>query len=779
MLSCAFLLFSFLAARAAGEAVALPCQAVGGRKTVVTTLDSRFVRVSWVDTRIALVETEFFDLWRTRDGGAVWDSQLDKLQNSRQNVNGTAGRFGVRALIRTARPLTILFDGFGNHLWRTDDGGETYAYIPTPPNMALTDFAPHPTQAGTLLARWTDASGVDNLVVSDNAGNSWRPVTPYLYYNRFAWGHNALNVSEPAIWLMQWPLVQPASGGDGVAVRSRNKYDVQLVSSADEFKSEPTLEREHVADFLVSWTDRFLLLAEYTDASARNVSLVASPDVGATFVRAQFPRSLDGQFFTFLEHADSRVFMHVRRSFFDTFGNLFGSDARGLSFSLSLAQVSTENGVVEFRPMRGMPGVYFANQKRVRDDVWDARVITMMSTDNGGSWQPIAATGARVVDERGKPIDCTHAVAPDGLAGCYLSFSVLGKSPSRAQLQQGSFHSTAKAPGVALAVGNVGPWYDRAQDDSDAHATFLTRDAGATWQRVRNGSHIGEIADQGNVIVLVRDSRETNTLIWSVDAGASWRECLFAATPVFVSNIVSEPSTSGTDVIIFGTQLQANRRVAVVVYVELAEFERRCAAADYEEWRPNGDNCDLGERVVYQRRKPLAQCHADDVPPPNRTACACELADYECDFCYERRDSGSAGSTGLCQRVYGTQCPDVIPLPEFCPATRSKGYRRIAGNNCSPANVNYEPEALPCTPAHKSPSVAYMALIVSAGVVGVLAICTCVCVAQYRRNQKFNRWVRSLNVPGLRSRASQPLAASAFGEEATNDDDLLDDKGGY
>jgi hypothetical protein len=760
------MLFLFLLVLPSAHGVALPCQAVGGRASQLTALDSAVERVHWLNERVALLETTRFDLWRSDDGGRTWLSQLDLLPHAREApVNGSGSDVGVVQVIRTVRSATVLLDGFANHMWRSDDAGATYQYIPTAPGVHLTDFQPHPTHAGTVLARWSEAAtGRDVLVVTDNAGNSWRQLTGELYYNRFAWGHNAANATEPAVWFMRWA---------GAAARTR--YAVQLVSSADELQTAAVLQREHVADFLVTWADRFMLVAEFKDNTTTAVSLVTSADVGASFAPASFPDDLQAKFFTFLDHSEGRVFIHARRGAQADFGTVFASDAQGLSYAQSLAQVSVENGVVEFRPFRGVDGLYVANQKRVPNDWFDARVITVISHDKGGSWKPLPATNVR--DEQGKPIECSHAVAPDGLVGCFLSFSVLGKPRFMPQRQFGSFHSTTSAPGFAVAVGNVGPWYDRAEDDADAHAAFLTTDAGASWQRVRNGSHVAEIADQGNVIVLARDSAATDTLIWSADAGATWRECLFAASPVFVSNILSEPTKSGTDIIVIGTQWQGGRRVGVVVFVDLAEYARQCGAADYDEWRPAGNDCVLGERLTYMRRKPEAACHSDMLPQPMRTACECEVSDYECDFCYQR-DSAS-GDSGPCARVFNAECPQVLPLSDVCPQTRSKGYRRIPGNQCTPPNANYEPEQLAqCSVAHKSPSVAYTALIATAGVVVVLAIAACVCVVQFRRNAKFSRWVRKLGLPGVR-RAPPALATSAFGDDTADDDDLLEDKGGY
>jgi hypothetical protein len=687
------------------------------------------------------------------------------MNNSRVPTDPPRNRlFGVAQVVRTVRPETILFDGFGSNLWRTDDAGATYRHIPTLGNLTLSDFVTHPLDAGKIMARASDNTGVDTLFVTDNAGNGWRPVQSYIYFDRFAWGHEG-DMKSPSIWILEWPQ---KTGRPNLA----NQFDLQLVSSHDEFQSPGKVELKHAVDFLVDWRERIMLAAVLRSNDSTALQLYASPDLGRTFYAASFPGDLSEQFYTFLDHADNRVFVHVRNHRDADFGNVFGSDAIGLQYSQSILQVSVENGQVEFRPMRGMQGIYFANQKRVPNNEFDARVITVMSSDNGGTWAPILSN--RVLDERGQPIACSHDEAPDGLVGCFLSFSVLGKSSSRPQRSIGSFHSTARAPGFAVAVGNVGPWYDRAENDADAHSTFLTRDAGATWLRIRNGSHIAEIADQGNVIVLAHDSRSTDTLVYSIDAGQTWSECMFTTQPMLVTNIISEPTTSGTDVIVFGTAWSEGKLRGFVVYVEFKEYDQQCTANDYENWYPVGSDCLLGQRIVYRRRKAGAHCHADTQPPAHTSPCECEVSDYECDFCYARVGNGP------CARVYNpSDCPQVLPQPDYCVGntTRTKGYRRIAGNACHPPHSMYEPDVIPCVGG--SGGASDVALVVALILVGVLLVAIVVCIVQFRRNHRFNRWVRSLGLPGIRP--PQALAVSAFAEESSTaiDDDLLNDQGHY
>jgi hypothetical protein len=201
------------------------------------------------------------------------------MNNSRTFADPPRNRlFGVSQVVRTVRAETILFDGFGNNLWRTDDAGATYRHIPTTGNLTLSDFVPHPLDAGVVMARATDASGVDTLFLTDNAGNGWRPVQSYIYYDRFAWGHEG-TAQTPSIWILEWPQ---KSGRPSLA----SQFDVQLVSSHDEFQSPGKVELKHTIDFLVDWRERLMLAAVLRNNGSTALQLYASPDLGKTFYAA-------------------------------------------------------------------------------------------------------------------------------------------------------------------------------------------------------------------------------------------------------------------------------------------------------------------------------------------------------------------------------------------------------------------------------------------------------------------------------------------------------------
>ena len=129
-----------------------------------------------------------------------------------------------------------------------------------------------------------------------------------------------------------------------------------------------------------------MLAAVLRSDESNELQLMASPNRGKKFYAARFPEELDEQFYTFLDHSEGVVFVHVRDHIASNGGSVFVSDAIGFDFSLSLPHVSVENRAVEFRPLHGIEGVYVANQQRVPGEWLDARVVTMLSRDKGATW---------------------------------------------------------------------------------------------------------------------------------------------------------------------------------------------------------------------------------------------------------------------------------------------------------------------------------------------------------------------------------------------------------
>lgn len=109
-------------------------------------------------------------------------------------------------------------------------------------------------------------------------------------------------------------------------------------------------------------------------------------------------------------------------------------------------------------------------------------------------------------------------------------------------------YSTPSVPGLLMAVGNVGhtllPY-----TDSD---TFLSRDAGFTWEEVHKDAHLWEFGDSGSVLIMANDEVATDHVLYSTDEGSSWREYKFTDEPMRVKAIVTVPEDTSRKFILMG-----------------------------------------------------------------------------------------------------------------------------------------------------------------------------------------------------------------------------------
>ena len=71
-----------------------------------------------------------------------------------------------------------------------------------------------------------------------------------------------------------------------------------------------------------------------------------------------------------------------------------------------------------------------------------------------------------------------------------------------------------------MAVGNIGETL-APYTESD---TFLSRDAGFTWEEVHKDAHLWEFGDSGSILVIANDEEPTDHVLFSTDEGKNWRE---------------------------------------------------------------------------------------------------------------------------------------------------------------------------------------------------------------------------------------------------------------
>ena len=249
----------------------------------------------------------------------------------------------------------------------------------------------------------------------------------------------------------------------------------------------------------------------------------------------------------------------------------------------------------------------------------------------------------------------------------------------------GALFSSDSAPGVMLAVGNVG---DRLNPYTMGD-TYMSTDAGAHWREVVKGPHQWEFGDRGSVIVLSNDDVASNEVYFSLDFGAHWYRHKFSTDrKVRIKTITTEPKGTSLRFLMIGIaeRTSGGGRETLLIQLDFTNaFARKCTfSADFEKWVLTGTDqepdCVLGRRTYWWRRLPSADCYIGDLYTENRVViedCICTMADYECAYTYWRDET-----TGKCT-LYG---PDPEAPKDCKPGTKylgDSGYRKSALSTCN------------------------------------------------------------------------------------------------
>lgn len=112
-----------------------------------------------------------------------------------------------------------------------------------------------------------------------------------------------------------------------------------------------------------------------------------------------------------------------------------------------------------------------------------------------------------------------------------------------------------------MAVGNVGESL-APYTESD---TFLSRDAGFTWEEVHKDAHLWEFGDSGSILVMANDEDPTDHILFSTDEGLNWREYKFTDEKMRVTSIVTVTSDTSRRFILMGTLGRSSNSAVVHV----------------------------------------------------------------------------------------------------------------------------------------------------------------------------------------------------------------------
>ncbi len=667
----------------------------------------------WIgpNKKTVLVLTDKGVLYKSDDEGRTWNNEMPKL-------GATLSTTRVISMIPSPiDPTRVFFLGNGKNHWSTTTEGRQYNVHN---DLPLHEVKLHPKDAKLVLASTMSKSCHDGsrgscykqLYVSYDFGKSWTMKTNYIV--QFDWAHNLLDHQAKGLPMNAIFFTEFKTKKGNQKFGSWDR-DIDFFISKDMFESKPKLLVERGNRFL--FTSKYMFIAQVHRFHDNQVNLIITRDGARSFHEADLPFEMMQHSYTVLDTSEDTVFLHVNHAGEQSdWGNVYISNQFGLNYSLSLPHNRrAKNGKCDFEKMEGIEGHYLANyidhveplnafdesfgdmgvssisgraNKAPKSPTPNPMIKSVVTFDKGGVWSYLRPPR---VDANGKPTTCQSK-------GCMLHLHGITS-------EYGPFYTAENAVGLILATGNIGSQLSFRADEVN---TYFSRDGGLVWHEIAKGSHIYEYGDHGALIVMAKDMEATDTLYYTWNEGLTWNMFKFTNRPMEVVNIIIEPDAVSQRFVVYGARSDSNGGYeGVLVHLDFSNLHMRSCKgldnvgssdSDYEFWSPSdgriGDQCFLGHKVQYTRRKRKSQCfNGVRIEKPKQIGdCACVDLDYECDFGYKRKIQG-----GACVRVEAVD-PSAL-IPKTCPLsgyyTVSDGYRRVAGDTCK-GGVQHKLTQFPC-----------------------------------------------------------------------------------
>ncbi len=656
--------------------------------------------------------------WASRDMGTTWIQPCEIPGSDKENcfaspVGNTGSRmsslfkinpeFPEYVLAMTLRRSCMNADAAtgelcGEDLMHSSDFGKTWVNLTTLSDSRIAgfvDFDWAPVAPGTQLDGPEDHPGIlatvyeSNQDMIDGLQKSWD------YNVHFVWSHDLFKTEHNRVLMC----------GNSFEVLNGDIYVAQL-RDCEKYHQSSAEDKANADTF-----------------PGTEIALRVSNDRGGSFAETCFPVSLAEKGYTIFDYREDvggPDFISVNHDEEDPvesrapMGNLYSSDKTLQLFSLSMRRnVRFGGSAVDFINVEGIHGIYIANQidggafsdpsvvsgrGRVEDFVH-----TRITYNGGGSWQSITPP---LTDSEGKPIRC-HAV---GNGRCELHLH--GESHWQQgswKTRLGSVYSQKSAPGVILATGNVGQYLSA---DANLVNTYLSRDAGSTWEEILKGPHIYEFGNHGGLIVAAQlaSAGPTDEVWFTRDEGACWEGPIKLSNKMSVHNIRVAPDSIGDVFIIHGTDSEERDGdpdgvMYILDFNRLTVLDPKnnmqasaftfpvCSDSDYETWSPNPPGapgkCILGQKYSLARRKRDVRCLNEpdyEKKHDEATKCPCDAQyDTECQYGSERVDG-----LGDCVKMDDIDVGRCAVLE--CVEIPSSNLRAIAGTQCEGDMGDMDPD---------------------------------------------------------------------------------------
>ncbi|GAB5578767.1 VPS10 domain-containing receptor SorCS3 [Prionailurus iriomotensis] len=659
------------------------------------------------NSSVILILTKLYDfnlgsvtessLWRSTDYGTTYEKLNDKVGLktvlSYLYVNPT-----------NKRKIMLLSDPeMESSLLISSDEGATYQKYRL--TFYIQSLLFHPKQEDWVLAYSLD----QKLYSSMDFGRRWQLVHERITPNRFYWSVAGLDKEADLVHM-------EVRTADGYA----HYLTCRIQECAETTRSGPFVRSIDISSLVVQ--DEYIFIQVTTGGRA---SYYVSYRREA-FAQIKLPKYSLPKDMHIISTDENQVFAAVQEWNQNDTYNLYISDTRGIYFTLAMENIKSSRGlmgniIIELYEVAGIKGIFLANKKV------DEQVKTYITYNKGRDWRLLQAPD---VDLRGSPVHCL-------LPFCSLHLHLeISENP----YSSGRISSKETAPGLVVATGNIGP--ELSYTDI---GVFISSDGGNTWRQIFDEEYNVWFLDWGGALVAMKHTPLPVRHLWdtvSFDEGHSWDKYGFTSVPLFVDGALVEAGVE-TQIMtkplvihmyrainywalkrVFGHfSLRSEWQLVKVDYKSI--FSRRCTKEDYQTWHllNQGEPCVMGERKIFKKRKPGAQCALgrDSSGTVVSEPCVCADWDFEwhglrllpewdledirllemekfppkllevlnpfivkkdaetfCDYGYERHGE--------------SQC---VPAFWYNPATPSKdcslgqsylnstGYRRIVSNNCT------------------------------------------------------------------------------------------------
>ncbi|KAI9297110.1 Oligoxyloglucan reducing end-specific cellobiohydrolase [Neoconidiobolus thromboides FSU 785] len=639
-------------------------------------------------SEVYMIYTINGELWTSLDKGTSWRKKIDEKV--------------IKIIGHPYDKLTAFVITKDQNIYLTKDQGKTFDKFSLPLSMStfntnqILSFNSNKKETILFIGSTECPKCHSEAFISNDYGKTWKSISKYVRNCEFGitseftpenknlifcsiYNNMDINIDQSKLELVKDP---------------NHPLDLYTIDSQDITKKNVILK--DIGQFTISGI--YLIASSYK----KEQLLIKVAKSNLKFSDAKFPPmmeiSSDGFIIHESENSDgSSIMLTLSKVSFEntttpTFGisqlpigSLFTSNFDGTAYSLSLPDLRVSSkGIVDLEQVLGIQGMILANQVTSMDENKNPIAKTVISYDNGATWNYIQPPKKGI---NGKEYDCLEL-------GCSLHLHTIYENHQ----QLGSF-GNQNSKGHMIAVGNVGQTllpYEECQ-------TYLTLDNGITWNEIKASESLYAIGDSGSILVLVDDEAPTNTLIYSLDGGKNWNKYIFSNDPIKPTHLLTASSGESLRFLIIGFSSEHDNSKASaghksqIVTVDFSElFERKCEFdelkwKDFEKWTPERivsykDNkattskCLLGSKLSLWRKKIGTNCyvgensHSKEI---NMESCECNEQDYECDVNYWRSEMGF----GECL-LFGKD-PD---RPKDCKRGEKykakSGYRKIATSHC-------------------------------------------------------------------------------------------------